>query len=289
LQAIGDLYQSILHPLAAVMEMFLTLLYQQLSSVGLASWGLTIVVFTILVKLVFWPLTVQQIRASKSMQSLQPHLNELKKIHGKDREAMAKAQMELYKEHRVNPMAGCLPMLIQMPIWIGLYQALYALAKNPDFASGFLWVPSLASPEGFPYILAILTAASQFIVQRMMAVNQTDPQQKQMSQAMQFMPLMYLFFSIKMPAGLVLYWVASNVFTMIQQSFYYGWSSIMFWKPAPAVAAVSTKPRREVAPTADGTVTTVNSVNGKVNGSVNGSANGVVNSANQRRTKKRRK
>lgn len=290
MQAIGDLYQSILHPLEALMQMLLTLLYQQLSNVGLASWGLTIVVFTILVKLIFWPLTVQQIRASKAMQSLQPHLNDLKKTHGKDREALAKAQMDLYKEHRVNPMAGCLPMVIQLPIWIGLYQALYALAKNPDFAGGFLWVHSLALPEGFPYILAILTAASQFIVQRMMAVNATDPSQKQMNQAMQFMPLMYLFFSVKMPAGLVLYWVASNVFTMIQQSFYYGWSSVMFWKPAPAVAAVPSKPRREVAPTSDGTMTTVNKVNGTANGTVSGSANGVVNpSNNQRRTKKRRK
>jgi YidC/Oxa1 family membrane protein insertase len=297
LQAIGDLYQSILQPLANVMQMLLTLLYGVLASIhifgfGFGSWALTIIVFTILVKLIFWPLTVQQIRASKAMQSLQPHLNELKKLHGKDREGLAKAQMDLYKEHRVNPMAGCLPMLIQLPIWIGLYQALYHLQNTPDFAhSGFLWIPSLAAPEGIPYVLAILTAASQFIVQRMMAVNNTDPQQKQMNQAMQFMPLMYLFFSVKMPAGLVLYWVASNVFTMIQQSFYYGWSSVMFWKPAPAVAAVSSKPRREreVAPTADGTVTTVNGVNGKVNGTLNGSANGVVNPTNQRRTKKRRK
>ncbi|HEX5416231.1 MAG TPA: YidC/Oxa1 family membrane protein insertase [Chloroflexota bacterium] len=293
MQAIGDLYQSVLHPLAQVLLFLLTGLHQYLGYVGLASWGLTIIVFTVLVKLVFWPLTVQQIRASKAMQSLQPHLSDLKKQHGKDREALAKAQMDLYKEHRVNPMAGCLPMLIQLPIWYGLYAALDILAKQPDFAASFLWIPSLAQPEPLPYILAILTAASQFVVQRMMVVNATDPQQKQMNQMMQFMPLMYLFFSIKMPAGLVLYWVASNVFTMIQQSFYYGWSSVMFWKPAPAVAGVASKARREVAPTADGTVTTVNNVNGKVNGSANGtmsgSPNGVVNPTNQRRTKKRRK
>jgi len=281
LQAIGDLYQSILHPLAALMQLLLSMLYLQMSHIGLASWGLTIIVFTILVKAVFWPLTTQQIRASRAMQSIQPQLNELKKQHGKDKDALMKAQMDLYKENRVNPMAGCLPMLIQLPIWFGLYQALYALAKQPDFAGGFLWVPSLASPEPFPYILAVLTAASQFIVQRMMAVNATDPTQKQMNQAMQFMPLMYLFFSVKMPAGLVLYWVASNVFTMIQQSFYYGWGSIMFWKPAPAVVAVTSRPSRQVAPTADGTITTSTTVNG--------TSNGTVNAQPPRRTKKRRK
>lgn len=254
MQAIGDLYQGLVHPLTVLMQTLLVVLYGQLALIGIPSWGLTIIVFTVLVKLVFWPLTVQQIRASKAMQALQPELNDLKKTHGKDREKLMQEQMRLYKENRVNPMAGCLPMLIQLPIWIGLYQALYVLAKEPDFAGRFLWIPSLAHPEPIPYILAILTAASQFIVQRMMAVNATDPQQKQMNQMMQFMPLMYLVFSVQMPAGLVLYWVASNVFTLIQQSFYYGWSSVIFWKSAPATVAPARSVRREVvAPPPNGT------------------------------------
>jgi len=234
LAAIGSLYNALRDALAGPMLDALMFLYHVLVTAGIPSWGLTIILFTILVKLVFWPLTAQQFKSSKAMQSLQPQLNELKKLHGKDKEKLMQEQMRLYKENRVNPMAGCLPMLIQFPIWIGLYQALYVLAgavagipAQPGFNSPFLWVPNLAQPEGFPYALAILTGLSQLAVQRMMQVNATDPQQKTMNQAMQFMPIMYIFISFKMPAGLVLYWVASNVFSMIQQSFYYGWSSVI--------------------------------------------------------------
>src|SRR5579884_2149209 len=140
--------------LAGPMMSALVILYHFLGSVGIPSWGLTIIVFTVLVKIVFWPLTLQQIRSSRAMQALQPQLNELKKQHGKDKERLMQEQMRLYKENRVNPAAGCLPMLIQFPIWIGLYQALYLLAAQPDFASRFLWIPNLALPEPFP-ILAI--------------------------------------------------------------------------------------------------------------------------------------
>jgi YidC/Oxa1 family membrane protein insertase len=223
---IGALYNGLRMAIAIPMEALLVDLYHVLGGVGLANWGLTIIVFTLLVKLVFWPLTMQQMRASRAMQSLQPQLNELKKKHGKDKELLMQEQMRLYKENRVNPMAGCLPMLIQFPIWIGLYQALFLLKTQGELSGGFLWIASLAQPEGAPFILALLTAGSQFVVQRMMAVKSTDPQQQSMNQAMQFMPLMYLVFAYSMPAGLVLYWVVSNVFTLIQQSFYTGWSQV---------------------------------------------------------------
>jgi YidC/Oxa1 family membrane protein insertase len=212
--------------IAIPMESLLVGLNHFLGGIGLANWGLTIIVFTLLVKVVFWPLSVQQLRASRAMQALQPQLNELKKKHGKDKEMLMQEQMRLYRENRVNPMAGCLPMLIQFPIWIGLYQALFLLQQQGQLSGGFLWISSLARPEGIPFVLALLTAGSQFIVQRMMAVRSTDPQQQSMNQAMQFMPLMYLVFAYSMPAGLVLYWVASNVFTMVQQSFYTGWSQV---------------------------------------------------------------
>jgi YidC/Oxa1 family membrane protein insertase len=235
---IGALYNGLRMAIAIPMETLLIDLYHLLGGIGLANWGLTIIVFTLLVKLVFWPLSVQQLRASRAMQALQPQLNELKKKHGKDKELLMQEQMRLYKENRVNPMAGCLPMLIQFPIWIGLYQALFLLKESGQLSGGFLWIASLAQPEGLPYILAILTAASQFIVQRMMAVRSTDPQQQSMNQAMQFMPIMYLVFAYSMPAGLVLYWVASNVFTLIQQSFYTGWSQV--WPLGGAGAGSST-------------------------------------------------
>lgn len=256
--SILGLYNAMRDAIAGPMLVALEFLYHLFASVGVPSWGLTIILFTVLVKLVFWPLTAQQFKSSKAMQAIQPQLNELKKQHGKDKEKMMQEQMRLYKENRVNPMAGCLPMLIQFPIWIGLYQALYILAgtvpgipAHPGFNEPFLWVKNLGQPEGFPYLLAILTGLSQLVVQRMMQVNATDPQQKTMNQAMQFMPIMYIFISFKMPAGLVLYWVASNVFSMVQQSFYYGWSSVLpsglFGAHTAPTARISAREREKAA------------------------------------------
>jgi YidC/Oxa1 family membrane protein insertase len=296
LGAIGGLYNSVYQGLGEIMKPLLLELHTLLGMAGIANWGLTIIVFTLLVKLIFWPLTVQQIRASRAMQDLQPKLNDLKKMYGKDREKLMQEQMRLYKENSVNPTAGCLPLLIQFPIWIGLYGALNLLKTDGLLAGGFLWIPSLAQPEPFPHALAILTAASQWVVQRMMATQTSDPQQKQMQQMMQFMPLMYLFFSFNVSAGLVLYWVVSNAFTMIQQSFYTGWDSIFFWRTAPAAATAGRSRRAQavVTPAADEggrTIAPTGTPNGVVATepapvSSNPAPNGT---AAPRRAKKRRK
>ncbi|MCL5961344.1 MAG: YidC/Oxa1 family membrane protein insertase [Chloroflexi bacterium] len=194
----------------------------------LGNYGLAIILFTVVVKLVMLPLTIQQVRSSRAMMVVQPKLKELQKKYGKDREKLMQEQMRLYKEHKVNPAAGCLPLLIQMPVWFGLYQALILLSHRPEFAqSGFLWISSLAQREGPPYILAILTGATQWVVQRMMAPRTDDPQQKMMNQMTQFMPLMFLVFAFQVPAGLVLYWVTSNLFTFAQQYFITGWGSLV--------------------------------------------------------------
>jgi len=293
LGAIGSLYNSVYQGIGEIMKPLLLELHQILGMVGIANWGLTIIFFTIIVKLIFWPLTVQQLKASRAMQELQPKLNELKKLHGKDREKLMQEQMRLYKENSVNPTAGCLPLLIQFPIWIGLYGALNLLKLDGELAGGFLWIKSLAAPEGPPYILAIITAASQWAVQRMMATQTTDPQQKQMQQMMQFMPLMYLFFSLQVSAGLVLYWVVSNVFTMVQQSFYTGWDGVMIWKRAPAPAAPSRSRRAPALAQPveeDGRTTssngTANAVIATEAAAVNPNLNGT---SAPRRAKKRRK
>ena len=115
----------------------LVALYNQLAAVGVASWGVAIIVFTVLVKSLTLPLTLKSMRSMKRMQTVQPQLQQLQKQYKNDKEKLMQEQMRLYKENRVNPMAGCLPMLVQLPIWIGLYQALFALSSNPDFAAGF--------------------------------------------------------------------------------------------------------------------------------------------------------
>ncbi len=235
-----------------------------LSGTVVSSWALTIILFTVIIKAVTLPLTLQQLQSSKKMQELQPQLQALQKQYAKDREKLMQEQMRLYKENNVNPAAGCLPMLIQMPIWIGLYQALWHLANVSHVLdnSHFFWIANLGLPEVFnpadptanpisliftwpPHIpvLALLTGATQWVVQKMMTPRTNDPQQQMMQSMMQFMPLMFIVFAFSVPSGLVLYWVTSNVFSMVQQYFITGWGSLAPASAAPSASAV-TPPRR---------------------------------------------
>jgi YidC/Oxa1 family membrane protein insertase len=201
------------------------------------SFGFAIILFTLIIKVITLPLTFKQLDASRKMQVLQPQIQALQKKYKDDREKLSKAQMDLYKEAGVNPLGGCLPTLVQMPVWFALYQALFNLASDGNLKEGFLWIPSLAEPhdmswiwplpqttEGWLYaagllVLPILTVVTQMIVQKMMTPMPGDPQQAMMAQMMMFMPIMFGFFALQVPQGLVLYWVTSNVFTMAQQYF----------------------------------------------------------------------
>jgi YidC/Oxa1 family membrane protein insertase len=214
------------------------------------SWGFAIILFTLIVKIVTLPLNLQQARSMKATQELQPKLQELQKKHAKDKEKLAQAQMELYREHGVNPLGGCLPMLIQFPILIGLYQALYKLASTGEIVGQrFLWIPDLAFPTreiGLKWawppapefigwaaalylILPVLTVATQIAMQRMTTSSTAskDPQQAAMQQTMLLMPFMFGFITLQVPAGLTLYWVTSNIFSMIQQYFITGWGGLL--------------------------------------------------------------
>jgi YidC/Oxa1 family membrane protein insertase len=244
----------------------LVALYDQLAAVGLNSWGLGIILFTIVVKTLTLPLTLKSMRSMKRMQALQPHLQQLQKQHKNDKEKLMQEQMSLYREHGVNPVAGCLPMLVQMPVWLALYGALSHLATDlnrfPEFAQPFLWIPNLGQPEflmeNFPYqlpILAILTGVTQWMTTRMSMQPTSDPQQQMMNQMMQFMPIMFLFFSLSVPAGLVLYWVTSNIYQMVQQYFLTGWGqlhpNILFANRGPVAPPPRSTPRRSEEPKAE--------------------------------------
>lgn len=199
------------------------------------SYGIAIIVFAVVVKIITFPLMWQQIRSSRAMQELQPRMQELQKKYGKDREKLAQEQMKLYREAGVNPLGGCLPLLIQLPILWGLYEALLNLSKTPEFQQPFLWLKNLAQPEGFPYILIIIMVISQFVYQRMATIPTTDPQQKSMNQMMMLMPLMFAFFFINFPAGLVLYWVVQNLASIVQQFFVTGTQGLSL-RPAASEA-----------------------------------------------------
>jgi YidC/Oxa1 family membrane protein insertase len=198
--------------------------------------GLAIIIFTIAIRTLMLPLGIQQARSQKAMARLQPQLRELQKRYAGDRTKQSQEQMRLYRESGVNPAAGCLPLVLQMPIWFALYAALQQLAgdpgRYPDFQSPFLWLPSLAHPDPI-YVLPILTGATQWVVQRMSTQPVTDPQQAQMNKALQFMPIMFVFFAFNFPSGLAVYWVTSNIYSFAQQYFLVGWGDLPFLGPKP--------------------------------------------------------
>ncbi len=221
----------------------LVLLY----SIFFSNFGITIVAFTVLIRLAMFPLTVKQSRSLKAMTTLQPRLKEIQTKYADDRERRAQETMKVYKTAGVNPI-GCLgPMVIQFPIWIGLYRAiLQVLPATPEslvglsgrlyswlpmvhevvpLASSFLWL-DLAVPDPYP-VLPILVGASMFLMQKMTTMPTADPRQQSTNQMMLWMmPLMFGFFTTTFPSGLALYWVVSNIVGVVMQGFITGWSPL---------------------------------------------------------------
>ena len=193
--------------------------------------GLAIILFTIVLKTIMLPLTVKSIKSTAAMQELQPKIKELQKKYAKDRTKLTEETMRLYQEYQINPAAGCLPMLIQIPIFFGLYFAVRDLSRT---AGGFLWLDNLNEPD--PYkILPIMAGIFQFMQTKMMrpanAPKVTDPQQAMMNTMMNFMPIMVVVFGWTFAAGAVLYWATQSVYSVIQQWFITGWGSLKNWFP----------------------------------------------------------
>ena len=201
------------------------------------SGGLSIIVFTIGIKTLLMPLTVQSIRSSKAMQELQPKIKELQKKYGKDRQRLTQETMQLYSQHHVNPMSGCLPMLLQIPIFLGLYNAIRHLSRSDDayWSGTFLWLRDGLNEHDPFFILPIAAGLFQFVQTRMMRpANQgkiTDPQQAMMNTMMNFMPLTVIVFGWQFASGAVLYWATQSVYSVIQQWFITGWGSLGNWFP----------------------------------------------------------
>jgi YidC/Oxa1 family membrane protein insertase len=184
------------------------------------NYGLDIIILTVLVKVAFWPLTQKSFQSMREMQKLQPEMNKLRERYKDDPKQMNAEIMELYKRHKVNPLGGCLPMVLQIPVFFGLYQLL-ANTIELRHAPFFLWIHDLAAPErldvlgyGVP-VLTLLLGASMFLQQKM-APPAGDPTQQKI---MMFMPLIFTFMFIGFPAGLTLYWLTNNVLTIAQQYF----------------------------------------------------------------------
>ena len=175
------------------------------------SWGLAIILLTLLVKLLLFPVTYKSAVSMRRMQLVKPELDALKVKFGNDRERMQMEQMKLFREKGVNPLGGCLPMLLQMPVWFALYRTLWTAVDL--YQQKFLWLENLTAKESFPF-LAIAFGALTVVQQRVTPMS-TDSQQAKIM--MYVMPLMFTVFMISLPSGLVLYIVVNSILTIVQQ------------------------------------------------------------------------
>lgn len=199
--------------LADVMRGALQFCYQMSNDFGFPSYGIAIIVLTVIIKVALLPLAVKQIRSMKGMQELQPKIQAIQKKYKGDRAKISSEMQRLYRENHISPAAGCLPLLIQMPFLISIYYALMGFPYDPAHES-FLWLDSLAAPDT-TYILPALAALSTWVISW-----QTTPKNVQGSQKtmLYIMPLFIGYISITFPSGLVIYWVVCNVFQFVQQT-----------------------------------------------------------------------
>jgi YidC/Oxa1 family membrane protein insertase len=210
--------------------------------------GLAIICLTIIVKLILYPLTLAQIKQQRALQSLQPKIDEVRSRLKDDKEAQAKELMELYKREKVNPASSCLPLLVQLPFFLGLYRALsrglssqglnllYAFIPNPGILNTFAFgLIDLSKPN---YFLAIAAGAVQFVQSRQMLrkPSPTTPPPPEVAgteaakdesmaaamnkQMMYLMPILTVFIGVSLPAGLALYWLTMSVLTVLQQALF---------------------------------------------------------------------
>ncbi|BCJ87475.1 YidC/Oxa1 family membrane protein insertase [Effusibacillus dendaii] len=179
----------------------------------LGDYGLSILVVTLIVRIIIFPLVYKQLKHSKVMQEMQPEMTKIREKYKDDPQRMNQEMMKLFQSKGTNPLSGCLPILVQMPILIGLYQA---IMYNHDIQNArFLGLVPLGQPD-HTFILPVLAALTTFIQTRMTMMDINNPQQKMM---MYIMPAMIFFFSFSFPAALALYWAFGNILTIIQYYF----------------------------------------------------------------------
>ena len=175
------------------------------------NWGVAIILLTVLVKAVFFHLSATSYRSMAKMRAVAPQLTRLKELYGDDRQRMSQEMMALYKREKINPLGGCLPILVQMPVFIALYWVLFESVQLRH-APFMLWINDLSQMDPY-FILPILMGISMFI---QMSLNPTPPDPMQ-AKIMKLMPLIFTVFFLWFPAGLVLYWLVNNILSISQQ------------------------------------------------------------------------
>jgi YidC/Oxa1 family membrane protein insertase len=175
------------------------------------NWGLAIILLTFLVKLLLYPLTAKSMQSMNEMRKLQPEIEKLKAKHGADKEKMNVAVMQLYQQHKVNPLGGCLPMLIQLPIWFALYATLQTSVEL--YREPFLWLKDLTQLDPY-YVLPVFMGASMFATQKLSPQPADNAQAKML---LYFMPALFTLMMLKLPSGLTLYILVNNMLSIAQQ------------------------------------------------------------------------
>ena len=210
---------SFLQPVADVISKVIDALYQVTVTIGFPSYALAIILISILLKIILFPLMQKQMKSTMNMQEVQPKLEYLQKKYKNNPEKMNEEVMKLYKEYNINPMAGCLPLLIQMPILIGLFGALRQYNFDPIEHATFFWIPNLAEKDPL-FILPILVALTMFLQQKIsMSATPSAAENPTMKTMLYVMPAMMLFVCWQMPSGLCLYWAFFSILSIIQQFF----------------------------------------------------------------------
>jgi YidC/Oxa1 family membrane protein insertase len=176
------------------------------------NWGWAIIGLTFIIRVVLYPLTYKGMVSMQKIKELSPKLKEIKEKHAKDPQRMNAATMDMYKKHGANPLGGCLPMLLQIPVFFAIYRVLLN-APELQGASWMLWIDDLSRMDPY-FILPILMGASMYLQQRMTPNNFTDPLQEKI---FRYLPVIFTFFFVTFPSGLVLYWFVNNLFSIGQQ------------------------------------------------------------------------
>jgi len=176
------------------------------------NWGWSIIALTAIVRLVLYPLTYKGMVSMQKMKDLAPKMKELKERYKGDPQRLNQATMDMYKKHGANPLGGCLPMLLQIPVFFAIYRV-FLNAVELQGAPWILWIDDLSRMDPY-YVLPVLMGASMFLQQRMTPNNFTDPMQEKI---MKYLPVIFTFFFVTFPSGLVLYWFVNNLFSIAQQ------------------------------------------------------------------------
>ena len=177
-----------------------------------ANWGWAIIGLTLIVRIVLYPLTYKGMVSMQKLKDLAPKMKEIQTKYKGDAQKMQLHMMELYKKHKVNPMGGCLPLLLQIPVFFAIYRVLYNAVELKD-AAWLLWIKDLSAMDPY-FILPILMGGSMYLQQKLSPTTFSDPMQEKV---FKFLPLVFTIFLVTFPAGLMLYWTVNNIFSIIQQ------------------------------------------------------------------------